>query len=107
MPSHNFILEFDMSELISPLRSQDNIAVLDGLQAHLRKMVTVRQADAVSSSAVKMRAQPSPEMLDEAEAATRVNQMQAEAQRGMDVALAHNGLDPQRVAKLLGLLDEV
>jgi hypothetical protein len=99
------VLEFDMSELISPLRPQDNTAVLESLQARLREISTARQADAASEPAVKMQVRPSPKMLDEAEAAAGVSLMQAEAQRGVDVAAVHKGLDPQRVAKLLGLLE--
>ena len=94
-----------MSELISPLRPQDNNAVFESLQARLREMSAARQMDAASSPAVKMHVRPSPKMLDEEEAAASVSQMQAEAQRGVDMAAVHNGLDPQRVAKLLGLLD--
>ena len=94
-----------MSELISPLRPQDNNTVFESLQARLREMSTVRQTDAASSPAVKMHVRSSPKMLDDTEAAAGVCQMQAEAQRGVDVGAVHNGLDPQRVAKLLGLLD--
>ena len=94
-----------MSELISPLRPQDNNAVFESLQARLREMRAIRQTDTASSPAVKMQVRPSPKMLDEAEAAAGVSRMQAEAERGVDVAAVHNGLDPQRVAKLLGLLD--
>ena len=94
-----------MSELIPPLRPQDSNAILENLQARLREMATARQAEAAPSPAVKMQMRPSPKMLDEAEAAASVSRMQAEAQRGVDVAAVHNGLDPQRVAKLLGLLD--
>ena len=68
-------------------------------------MTAARQADAVFAPAVKMQVRPSPKILDEAEAEASVSRMQAEAQRGIDVASVHNGLDPQRVAKLLGLLD--
>ena len=94
-----------MSELISPLRPQDNAAVLESLQARLREMTAARQADAAPSPAVKMQMRPSPKMLDEAEAALSVSQVHAEAQRGADVATVHSGLDPHRVARLLGLLD--
>ena len=94
-----------MSELIPPLHSNDNNAVFESLQARLREMATARQADAMPTPAVKMQMRPSPKMLDEAEAAASVSRMQAEAQRGVDVAAVHNSLDPQRVAKLLGLLD--
>jgi hypothetical protein len=37
------------------------------------------------------------------EAAAGVSRMLTEAQRGVDVAAVHKDLDPQRVAKLLGL----
>ena len=94
-----------MSEMIPPIRSLDNNAVFDSLQARLREMAAARQANAATSPAVKMHMRPSPKMLNEAEAAASVSQMQAEAQRGVDVAAVHNGLDPQRVAKLLDLLD--
>ena len=94
-----------MSELIAPLGPKDNSAVFESLQARLREMSAVRQTDAAFSPAVKMQVRPSPKMLDDAEAAAGVNRVQAEAQRGVDMAAVHNGLDPQRVAKLLGLLD--
>ena len=94
-----------MSELISSLRPQDNNAIFENLQARLREMSAGRQTDAASSPAVKVQMRPSPKMLDEAGALAGVNRMQEEAQRGVDVAAVHNGLDPQRVAKLLGLLD--
>jgi hypothetical protein len=94
-----------MSDLISPLRPQDNSAVFDILQARLREMTAARQGNAVTSPAVIMQMRPGPAMLDEAEAAASVGQVQAEAQRGVDVTALHSGLDPQRVAKLLGLLD--
>ena len=94
-----------MPELISPFRSQDNTAVFESLQARLREMTAARQTDAVPSPAVKMRVRPSPEMPDEAGAADSVSRVQSEAQRGVDMASVHSGLDPQRVAKLLGLLD--
>jgi len=94
-----------MSELISPLRPLDNTVIFENLQARLREMTAARQTDTLSAPAVKMQMRPSPKMLDEAEAEAGVSQMQAEAQRGVDMASVHNGLDPQRVAKLLGLLD--
>jgi len=94
-----------MSEVISPLRPQDNSAVFENMQARLREMSAVRKTDAASSSAVKMQVRPSPKMLDEMEAAAGVSRMQEEAQRGVDVASVHKGLEPQRVAQLLGLLD--
>ena len=94
-----------MSELIAPIRSQDTSAVFEILQARLREMRVAREAEAASSPVVKMPVRPGPKMLDEAEAAAEVSRIQAEAERGMDVTAAHNGLDPQRVAKLLGLLD--
>jgi hypothetical protein len=96
---------FAMLELISPLRPQDNSAVFESLQARLREMSAARQTDQSSSPAVTMQVRPSPKMLDDAEATAGVSRMQAEAQRGVDMAAVHNGLDPQRVAKLLGLLD--
>jgi hypothetical protein len=94
-----------MSEFLSPLRPQDNSVILEDLQARLREMTIARQADAASSPAVKIQVRPSPRLLDETEAVAGVSLMQAEAERGVDVAAVHNGLDPQRVAKLLGLLD--
>jgi len=97
-----------MSELISPLRFQDNLAVFEGLlQTHQRKAGAVRQADALPSPDVKMQVQPIPKMLNEAEATSTMNQIQAEAQHGMGLASVHSGLDPQRVAKLLSSLGEV
>ena len=99
------VLEFGMSELISPLRSQDTSAVFENLQARLREMAADRQTDAVPSPAIKMQVRPSPKMLAESEAEDSVSRVQAEAQRGVDMASVHSGLDPQRVAKLLGLLD--
>jgi hypothetical protein len=98
-------LEFAMSEFLSPLRPRDNSVLLEDLQARLREMTIARQAESASSPAVKIQLRPSPRLLDEAEAAASVSRMQAEAERGVDVAAVHNGLDPQRVAKLLGLLD--
>ena len=94
-----------MSEVISPPRPQDNSVVLESLQARLREMSAARQTDAASSPAVKIQVRPGPKMLDEAEAAAGVSRMWEEARRGVDMTAAHNGLDPQRVAKLLGLLD--
>jgi hypothetical protein len=104
-PQCNMCGRLIMSELISSLRPQDNNAIFENLQARLREMSAGRQTDAASSPAVKMQMRPSPKMLDEAEAVAGVSRMQEEAQRGVDVAAVHNGLDPQRVAKLLGLLD--
>ena len=95
-----------MSKLISPLRPQDNAAVFENLQARLREMTAARQTDAAASPAVKMQMRPGPKMLKESEATDSVSQVQAEAQRGVNVASVHSGLDPQRVAKLLALLDE-
>jgi hypothetical protein len=94
-----------MLELISPIRPQDNSVVFESLQARLREMNAARQADAAPSPAVTVQMRPGPAMLDEAGAAASVSQVQAEAQRGVDVTAVHSGLDPQRVAKLLGLLD--
>lgn len=92
-----------MSESISPLRPQDNSAVFEGLQARLREMGAARQTAAPASPAVKIQMRPSPKMPDAMEAAASVARMQTEAQRGTDVTAVHNGLDPQRVAQLLGL----
>ena len=94
-----------MPELISSIASQDNNAAFDRLQARLREIAAFRQAEVEASPAVKIQMRPSPKVLDEAEAAASVSQLQAEAQRGVDVAAVHSGLDPQRVAKLLSLLD--
>jgi len=98
-------LEFGMSELISPLRPQDNNAVFENLQARLREMTIARETDTVPSPAVKKQVRPGPKMPDEAGAADSMSRIQAEAQRGVDMTSVHSGLDPQRVAKLLGLLD--
>ena len=92
-----------MSELLSPLRSQDNAALFEGLQVRLREIAAHKPEVAPSSDVVQVR--PSPKMPDDAEAAASVSLVQAEAQRGVNVATVHKGLDPQRVAKLLGLLD--
>jgi hypothetical protein len=94
-----------MSESISPVLFQDNAVLFEGLQTRLREMAATRQADAPASPAVKVQVRPGPKMLNEAEAAASVNQVLAESQNVADVAAVHNGLDPQRVAKLLGLLD--
>ena len=94
-----------MSELISPLRPQDNSALFESMQARLREMAVVRQTEVLSSPAVNMQVRPGPKMLNDTEAAASVNRVQAQAQNVADVAAVHNGLDPQRVAKLLGLLD--
>jgi hypothetical protein len=94
-----------MSELISPLHPQDNTAAFESLQIRLREIAATRQMDALSSPAVKMQVRPNPKMLNEAEAAASVNQVQTAMQRGADATNVHSGLDPQRVAKLLGLLD--
>ena len=94
-----------MSELITPLYPLDNSTAFESLQARLREMNAARRMDVAPSPAVKMQVRPGPKMLDGAEAAANVSQMQAEAQRGVDVATVHKELDPQRVAKLLGLLD--
>jgi hypothetical protein len=94
-----------MSDILSPLRPLDNSVLLESLQTRLREMAVVRPRDESSSPAVKIQLRPGPKLLDEAEAAAGVSRVQAEAQRGVDVAAVHNGLDPQRVAKLLGLLD--
>ena len=94
-----------MSEVISPLGPRDATTVFEALQARLREMAATRQAGAASSPDVTVQVRPSPKMPDDAEAAASVSRMQAEAQRGVDVAAVHKGLDPQRVAKLLGLLD--
>jgi hypothetical protein len=94
-----------MSEVISPLGPRDAGAVFEALQARLREMAAARQTGVASSPDVTVQVRPSPKMPDDAEAAAGVSLMQSEAQRGVDVAAVHNGLDPQRVAKLLGLLD--
>jgi len=94
-----------MSELLSPLRPLDAGVLLEGLQTRLREMAAVRQREESVAPAVTVQVRPSPKLLDDAEAAAGVSAVQAQAQRGMDVASVHNGLDPQRVAKLLGLLD--
>ncbi|MDR0466569.1 MAG: hypothetical protein LBH94_04340 [Deltaproteobacteria bacterium] len=94
-----------MSGYLSPLRPQDASIILDGLQARLREMSISRQTSEPASPAVKVQVRSTPKMPDEAEAAAGVSRVQAEAQRGVDVTAVHNGLDPQRVAKLLGLLD--
>jgi hypothetical protein len=94
-----------MSEVLAPIRPLDNSVILENLQARLREMAAARQTEEVVSPAVKMQVRPSPKLLDDAEAAAGVSRMQAEAQRGVDVTAVHNALDPQRVAKLLGLLD--
>ncbi|MDR2695367.1 MAG: hypothetical protein LBC79_03185 [Deltaproteobacteria bacterium] len=93
-----------MSELLSPLRPQDNAALFEGLQARLRA-IAAPKTDPASSPDVMVQVRPSPKMPNDAEAAASVSLMQAEAQRGVNVAAVHKGLDPQRVAKLLGLLD--
>ena len=100
-----YTLEFGMSEVLSPLRPQDNTAVFESLQARLREMLATRQTDMSFAPAVKIQVRPGPKMLDDAEAAASVGKVQAEAQRGADVSSVHGGLDPQRVAKLLGLLE--
>ena len=94
-----------MSESISPLRPQDHSAIFENLQARLREMTAARQTDTIPSHAVTMQVRSNPKMLAEAEAADSVGRVQAEAQRGVDMASVHSSLDPQRVAKLLGLLD--
>ena len=94
-----------MSELIAPLGPRDASAVFETLQARLREMAAARQAGAAPSPDVTVQVRPGLKMPDDAEAAAGVNRVQAEAQRGVDVSAVHSGLDPQRVAKLLGLLD--
>jgi len=94
-----------MSQSISPVFSQDNAVLFESLQTRLREMAATRQAAAPAAPAVKMQVRPGPKMLDETEAAASVNQVRAEAQSIADVAALHHGLDPQRVARLLGLLD--
>jgi hypothetical protein len=94
-----------MSELISPIGPRDAAAVFETLQARLREMAAARKTDAAPSPDVTVQVRPGLQMPDDAEAAAGVGQVQAEAQRGVDVSAVHNGLDPQRVAKLLGLLD--
>ena len=94
-----------MPELISPLRPQDNATVFEQLQASLREMAAARQTDGATSPAVKMQMRPIPKILDEAEAAASVTQVQTGLQRSVDAAGVHSGLDPQRVAKLLGFLE--
>jgi len=92
-----------MSELISPIHAQDTTP--ESVQARLREIAASRQTDLRSSPAVTMQMRPIPKALDDAQAAATVNQVQAEMQRGADAVSAHSGLDPQRVAKLLGLRD--
>ena len=94
-----------MSEMLSPCGLSDAAAVFETLQARLREIAAVRQAATAPLPDVTVEVRPIPKMPDDAEAAACVSRMQAEAQRGVDVAAVHNGLDPQRVAKLLGLLD--
>jgi len=97
-----------MSDNLSPLRplhSLDAGVIMENLQARLRETVPVRQTEELSSPAVTVQVRPVPKLPDDAEAAAGVSRIQAEAQRGVDVTAVHNGLDPQRVAKLLGLLE--
>jgi hypothetical protein len=98
-------LEFGMSELLSPLRSQEHAVIFESLQARLREMTAARPTDAGSSPAVKMQVRPGPRMLDDAEAAASMSQVRTETQHVADMTAIHSGLDPQRVAKLLALLE--
>ena len=94
-----------MSEILAPLRPLDNSVILENMQARLREMAAVRQPEEAFSPAVKVQVRPGPKLPDEAEAAAAVSKVQEEAQRGVDVTAVHNGLDPQRVAKLLEMLE--
>ena len=94
-----------MSELFSPIRPQDNAAVFERLQTRLREMSATRQADAPPVPDVAIQLRSGLKILNEVEAMASMGLMQAEVQRGVDVAAVHKGLDPRRVAKLIGLLE--
>ena len=94
-----------MSDPITAIRPQDTPPLMDTLQERSRHIPLAGQPDALSSPAVTVQMRISPQMLEDTGAADSVSQVQAEAQRGVNVVDVHKGLDPQRVAKLIGLLD--
>ncbi|MDE7064611.1 MAG: pseudouridine synthase [Desulfovibrionaceae bacterium] len=68
--------------------------------------VRERQTGAVTSAAPALESTPPhPTQLDAAQAQQAMESVQQEARNGSSIAAAHSGLDPQRVARLLGLLE--
>lgn len=90
---------------ISSMRpfNNDHMPQFAQLQARVQA-AQARQAslDAGTSAAVGLQtAMPKPAQLDDSQAQSAL----ASVQQATNISSVHSGLDPQRVARLLGLLD--
>lgn len=65
-----------------------------------------RQADAATAAAPALESMPPhPTHLNAEQAQQAMENVQQEVRNGASIATVHSGLDPQRVARLLGLLE--
>lgn len=91
-----------MSQALSSLRPLEGALGLEAFRSRAQEQ-TPRPAGI--EPAVTAHVRPGPKPLSESGAAAALAQVQEQTLGGADMAGAHGGLDPQRVAKLLGLLD--
>lgn len=65
-----------------------------------------RQTEAATSAAPALQSpSPHPTQLDPEQARMAMETVRQETQNGSSMTTAHSGLDPQRVARLLGILE--
>lgn len=96
-----------MPEALSPSRFFEGTPVQEMFRPRIQEILQRPAAmpAGAAASAVTAHLSPGARSPEDPDATAALSQVQVEARRGADMAGAHSGLDPQRVAKLLGLLD--
>ena len=95
-------------ELEFRFRNNDLGPVFPTFQERVNAMLPASHADAASSAApaIEVPAVATPHMLNNEEMTQALAQVEEEAaQHSQELMQAHSGLNEQRVARLLGLLD--
>lgn len=97
----------DISTQVRPFNN-DRMAYLTAFRDPSQEARARKSAEWAASPAPALPPTPAPRpsQLDEQQAESTLNEVQQEVQQGAEsLANVHTGLDPQRVARLLGLLD--
>ena len=93
-----------MHNMISALRPNEASSLAENFRT-LLEAPPQRHDEKAVTPAVLADVRPGPKPLDDAGAAASIAQVQTQASQGADMLGAHSVLDPQRVARLLGLLE--
>ena len=97
----------DISSQVRPFNN-DRMAYLTAFRPPSQEVRARKAAEWAASPAPALPPAPAPRptQLDEEQAVAALNEVRQEVQQsGESMADVHSGLDPQRVARLLGLLD--